>query len=82
MRIKTGFNSRDVKFGTLKEGEAFVCKNKYDGSRTLYMKVTDISFEQFGHPYRYNAVNLEDGHILYVPDDDIVSTTNAHIAEE
>lgn len=81
MRIKTGFNSCDVKFEILKAGEAFVYKNKFDSSRTFYLKTEEIQFEKFGRSYCYNAINLDAGYYSYFADSDIVCTTNAHIEE-
>ena len=79
MRIGKEYKPSEVNFGDgLKIGEAFY----YHGE--LYMKIQHIEYDASGfHDMeKYNAVNLEDGSLTFVDDDDNVTIANVHIEED
>ena len=76
MRIGKEYKHCDVNFGDgLKIGEAFY----YHGE--LYMKIQHIEYDASGfHDMeKYNAVNLEDGSLTFLDNDDIVAIANVYI---
>lgn len=76
MRIGEEYKHCDVNFGDgLKIGEAFY----YHGE--LYMKIQHIEYDASGfHDMeKYNAVNLEDGSLTFLDNDDIVAIANVYI---
>lgn len=79
MRIGKEYKHCDVNFGDgLKIGEAFY----YRGG--LYMKIQHIEYDTSGfHDMeRYNAVNLEDGSLTFLDNDDIVVIANVYIEKD
>ena len=78
MRIGKEYKPCEVKFGNgLKIGEAFY----YHGE--LYMKIRYIEYDECHcDMVRYNAVNLEDGSLTFVDDDDTVTIANVHIEKD
>ena len=76
MRIGKEYKPCEVKFGNgLKISEAFY----YHGE--LYMKIQHIEYDASGfHDMeKYNAVNLEDGSLTFLDNDDIVAIANVYI---
>ena len=76
MRIGKEHKPCEAKFGNgLKIGEAFY----YHGE--LYMKIQHIEYDASGfHDMeKYNAVNLEDGSLTFLDNDDIVAIANVYI---
>lgn len=78
MRIGREYKHCDVNFGDgLKIGEAFY----YHGE--LYMKIQRVEYDITRcDVYRRNAVNLEDGSLTFVDDDDTVTIANVHIEKD
>ena len=78
MRIGKEYKPYEVKFGNgLKIGEAFY----YHGE--LYMKIRYIEYDECHcDMVRYNAVNLEDGSLTFVDDEDTVTIANVHIEKD
>ena len=69
MRIGKEYKPCEVKFGNgLKIGETFYYRGEYDVTRC------DV--------YRRNAVNLEDGSLTFVDDDDTVTIANVYIEKD
>ena len=77
MRIGKEYKPCEVKFGDgLKIGE-------YDNKEELYMKIRYIEYDECHcDMVRYNAVNLEDGSLTFVDDDDTVTIANVHIEKD
>lgn len=75
MRIGKEYKPSEVKFGNgLKIGEAFY----YHGE--IYMKIQRVEYDVTRcDVYRRNAVNLEDGSLTFLDDDDIVTIANVYI---
>ena len=85
MRIGKKYKPCEVKFGDgLKIGEAFCYEGEYDEGDCLYMKIQHIEYDASGfHDMeKYNAVNLEDGSLTFVDDDDTVTIANVHIEKD
>lgn len=78
MCIGREYKHCDVNFGDgLKIGEAFY----YHGE--LYMKIQRVEYDITRcDVYRRNAVNLEDGSLTFVDDDDTVTIANVHIEKD
>ena len=79
MRIGREYKHCDVNFSDgLKIGEAFY----YHGE--LYMKIHHIEYDASGFRgiEKYNAVNLEDGSLTFIDDDDTVTIANVHIEKD
>ena len=79
MRIGKEYKPCEVKFGNgLKIGEAFYYRGK------LYMKIHHIEYDASGFRdiEKYNAVNLEDGSLTFIDDDDTVTIANVHIEKD
>ena len=78
MRIGKEREPYELNFKYLKIGKAFY----YHGE--LYMKIQHIEYDASGfHDMeKYNAVNLEDGSLTFVDDDDNVTIANVHIEED
>ena len=75
MRIGKEYKHCEVNFGDgLKIGEAFY----YHGE--IYMKIQRVEYDVTRcDVYRRNAVNLEDGSLTFLDDDDIVTIANVYI---
>ena len=85
MRIGKEYKPSEVKFGNgLKIGEAFYYRGKYDSKEELYMKIQHVEYDASGfHDMeKYNAVNLEDGSLAFLDNDDIVAIANVHIEKD
>ena len=84
MRIGKEYKPCEVRFGDgLKIGEAFYYCGEYDSKPELYMKIQRVEYDVTRcDVYRRNAVNLEDGSLAFVDDDDTVVVANVHIEEE
>ena len=85
MRIGKEYKPSEVKFGNgLKIGEAFYYRGEYDSKDYLYMKIPHIEYDASGFRdiEKYNAVNLEDGSLAFVEDDDTVTIANVHIEKD
>ena len=79
MRIGKEYKPCEVKFGNgLKIGEAFYYRCK------LYMKIHHIEYDASGFRdiEKYNAVNLEDGSLTLIDDDDTVTIADVHIEKD
>ena len=79
MRIGKEYKHCEVNFGDgLKIGEAFYYRGE------LYMKIQHIEYDASGfHDMeKYNAVNLEDGSLAFLDNDDIVAIANVHIEKD
>ena len=73
MRIGKEYKHCDVNFGDgLKIGEAFY----YHGE--LYMHI-EYDASGFHDMEKYNAVNLEDGSLTFLDNDDIAAIANVYI---
>lgn len=84
MRIGREYKLCEVKFGNgLKIGEVFYYRGEYDSEEELYMKIQRVEYDvtrcDVYKVYRYNAVNLENGSLTFVDDDDTVTIANVHI---
>lgn len=75
MRIGKEYKPCEVEFGDgLKIGEAFYYRGE------LYMKIQRVEYDVTRcDVYRRNAVNLEDGSLTFLDDDDIVAIANVYI---
>lgn len=84
MRIGKEYKPCEVKFGDgLKIGEAFYYRGEYDERDYLYMKIQRVEYDVTRcDVYRRNAVNLEDGSLTFVDDDDTVTIANVHIEKD
>ena len=87
MRIGKEYKPCEVKFGNgLKIGEAFYYRGEYDSEEELYMKIQRVEYDvtRCGEykVYRYNAVNLKDGSLTFVDNDDTVTIANVHIEKD
>lgn len=84
MRIGKEYKPCEVKFGNgLEIGEAFYYCGEYDSRPELYMKTQRVEYDVIRcDVYRRNAVNLEDGSLTFVDDDDTVTIANVHIEED
>lgn len=87
MRIGKERKPCEVKFGNgLKTGEVFCYRGKYDSKEELYMKIQRVEYDvtRCGEykVYRYNAVNLKDGYLTFVDNDDTVTIANVRIEKD
>lgn len=87
MRIGKEYKPCEVKFGDgLKIGEAFYYRGEYDSKEELYMKIQRVEYDvtRCGEykVYRHNAVNLKDGSLTFVDNDDTVTIANVHIEKD
>lgn len=84
MRIGKEYKPCEVKFGNgLKIGEVFYYRGEYDSKEELYMKIQRGEYDVTRcDVYRRNAVNLEDGSLTFVDDDDTVTIANVHIEKD
>lgn len=84
MRIGKEYKPCEVKFGDgLKIGEAFYYRGEYDSKEELYMKIQCVKYDVTRcDVYRRNAVNLEDGSLTFVDDDDTVTIANVYIKKD
>lgn len=84
MRIGKEYKPCEVKFGNgLKIGEAFYYRGEYDSKEELYMKIQRVEYDVTRcDVYIRNAVNLEDGSLTFVDDDDIVTIANVYIEKD
>lgn len=84
MRIGKECKPCEVKFGNgLKIGEGFYYHGEYDSKEELYMKIQCVEYNATCcDVYRRNAVNLEDGSLTFVDDDDTVTIANVYIEED
>lgn len=84
MRIGKEYKPCEVKFGDgLKIGEVFYYRGEYDSKEELYMKIQRVEYDvACCDVYRRNAVNLEDGSLTFVDDDDTVTIANVHIEKD
>lgn len=84
MRIGKEYKPCEVKFGDgLKIGEVFYYRGEYDSKEELYMKIQRVEYDVIRcDVYRRNAVNLEDGSLTFVDDDDTVTIANVHIEKD
>ena len=74
-----------LEFKDIKVGETFrpwECWTEED-EKKVFIKMREIKDEhsEFG-ARRYNAVNLEDGSLTFVDDDDTVTIANVHIEKD
>jgi hypothetical protein len=84
MRIGREYKPCEVEFGNgLNIGEVFYYRGEYDSKEELYMKIRYIEYDECPcDMVRYNAVNLEDGSLTFVDDDDTVTIANVHIEKD
>lgn len=84
MRIGKEYKPCEVKFGNgLKIGETFYYRGEYDSKEELYMKIQRVEYDVTRcDVYRRNAVNLEDGSLTFVDDDDTVTIANVYIEKD
>ena len=83
MRIGKEYKPCEQKFKSLNIGDAFYYRGEYDESDYLYMKIQRIEYDVTRcDVYRRNAVNLEDGSLASVDDDDTVTIANVYIEED
>ena len=84
MRIGKEYKPCEVKFGDgLKIGEAFYYRGEYDSKEELYMKIQRVEYDVTRcDVYRRNAVNLKDGSLTFVDDDDTVTIANVYIEKD
>lgn len=84
MRIGKERKPCELKFKSLNIGDAFCYEGEYDEGDYLYMKIQRIEYDASGfHDIeKYNTVNLEDGSLTFVDDDDTVTIANVHIEKD
>ena len=84
MRIGKVREPYELKFKCLNIGDAFYYGEGYDEWDCLYMKIPHIEYDSSGFRdiEKYNAVNLEDGSLAFVEDDDTVTIANVHIEKD
>lgn len=84
MRIGKERKPCELKFKSLNIGDAFCYEGEYDEGDCLYMKIQRIEYDTSGfHDIeKYNTVNLEDGSLMFVDDDDTVTIANVHIEKD
>lgn len=83
MRIGKEYKPCELKFKSLNIGDAFCYEGEYDEEDYLYMKIQRIEHDVTRcDVYRRNAVNLEDGSLTFVDDDDTVTIANVHIEKD
>lgn len=83
MRIGKEYKPCEVKFKSLNIGDAFCYEGEYEEGDYLYMKIRYIEYDECHcDMVRYNAVNLEDGSLTFVDDDDTVTIANVHIEKD
>lgn len=63
--------------------DAFYYEGEYDEGDCLYMKIQRVEYDVTRcDVYRRNAVNLEDGSLTFVDDDDTVTIANVYIKKD
>ena len=83
MRIGKKRKPCELKFKSLNIGDAFCYEGEYDEGDYLYMKIQRVEYDVTRcDVYRRNAVNLEDGSLAFVEDDDTVTIANVHIEKD
>lgn len=83
MRIGKERKPCELKFKSLNIGDAFCYEGEYDEGDCLYMKIQRVEYDVTRcDVYRRNAVNLEDGSLTFVDDDDTVTIANVHIEKD
>jgi hypothetical protein len=77
MEIRGKHGRKNVRFDSLKEGEAFY----YIGE--LYMKTSEITDNSdFSGGTTYNCVSLRNGKVMSCSDDSMVGIARVHIEKE